>query len=298
MYLSYSGFSKHEGCSFAYWHEYVNGTQLQELEDRLGSIFGSATGALFDTFYREKIWRAERPQEVLMSKVDSVVEKTLSEATSPRKHKLGGVLKWRGSGSDQNPKGMYADRQELTADVRDAVARGLRIIRHHRLLGPRADSELKLDSVVKGHKLGGRLDFLIHRTRPHNDLVLLDGKGSKYREKYVDPRQLLWYAMLLRIKEKVFPDKVGFVFWRCNPEESLDWVEFDPHTLWDFLSEVLDTISDIERRADRAPKGTHLEVVREVFKPNPDKANCRLCPYAVDSLCPEGAKFAKKPAKR
>jgi hypothetical protein len=297
MYISYSGFKKYVTCSFAYWNDYINHTVTDTVDDRLGSIYGSVVGLLFEMFYKDKLWRKSEPQAEVMSRVDVTVDKVLRKETTPWKDRKAGVLLWKGPGKDQNPRGLYADKKELVADVRDAVARGFRIIRHHRLLGPRTDAEFKLDFTTEGHILAGRSDFIIERTKPHNDLVIIDGKGSRHRDKYTDPQQLQWYAMLfwlnsVREGKPRLPDKLAFLFWRYDADKSMDWMDISEGDVVELYEMALKTIREIEDRQKMLLPNASPKGAIGVFTPKANDNNCRFCPYA--SVCPPGARIQEK----
>ena len=313
MYISWSGWKLHEGCAFAYWHEYLAKTVPEKPNDRLGSIYGSTVGVLFELFYNEQWWRKDQIQTFMVGEVERVLEQVVQEEITydQKRDRPGGVLLWKGPPPDCNPRGLYYDQDELEADVCEGVRRGLKIIRHHRLLGRRAQAEVDLNSKVDGHILGGRADFIILRTRPHYDLCLLDGKGSRHHGKYVDPRQLHWYAMLHRLRFDKLPDKLGFVYWNkpppprsFNPEESLDWVEFSEHDLDLLLEGALTAVREIEAGMETLPSSdavaadTLQELARQVFKPRPNEDNCRFCPYATATTCARGFGIVKEMARR
>lgn len=297
MYISYSGDSKLESCAFSYWLAYPGKFEVDAPDDRLGSIYGSTVGRLFEKFYNEKAWRDPYPQALVMSQVDATLDAVLKEETSPSRLRKAGVLLWRDPADSKARSTTYANREEIASDVRDAVSRGFHIIRQHRLLGPRAEAEVKLDSDIEGHRIGGRADFIIRRTAPHHDLVILDGKGSRYRDKYVDVKQLLWYSMLLREKEGVLPDRVGFVFWRFDAQEAVDWFDVTSKDVDDLLQTVLTRMASVEAGLKLLGDEKDLKAVAEVFPKNPNAQNCRFCPYAIDSVCPEGVPFLDKKKK-
>lgn len=292
MYLSYSGYKKLITCLFAYWHEYINKTPKDGVDDRLGSIYGSVSGILFEDFYVLRMWANPRPQEALLARVESTVDKVIKKETSK-----GGVLVWKGPEAEGlNPKALYTNREELIADVRDTVPRGLRIIRQHRLLGPRTDAEFKLDLEFEGHVLAGRADFIIHRLKPDDDLLIVDGKGSKHRGKYVDPTQLFWYAMLFWLQSMKqgsprLPDKLAFLFWKFNPDESMDWLDVSESDVSDLLESTQEAIRKIEGLKKMLLPNAPVDAVRGVFTPNASEESCRFCPYA--SKCPPGEKVKK-----
>lgn len=308
MYLSYSGWKKFNECGFAYWLSYIGKVSLPLPDDRLGSIFGSVVGKLFEDFYKDEVFRQPQPMGFLMSRIPETIKAVIKEEVSPSASwKTAGVLKWKGDGPGQNPKAMYANEEELAADVRDAVARGFRIIRHYRLLGKGAQAEVQLDSFIKGNKLAGRADFIMRRVLPYGDELILDGKGSQWRDKYVDKRQLQWYAMLFREKLKRLPDRLGFVFWRYDPPDSVDWVDVKEDEIDALKEEVLADIHQIEQLTVGLTASP--EAARKVFLPvasnpkpgmtkNDIKFTCRFCPFAVEAICPDGAKIVAAADKR
>jgi hypothetical protein len=298
LYLSYSGFKKYDQCPYAYWHSYIGKTPPARPDDRLGSIFGSAIGVLFEEFYTQRWWKKRSNcQPFMLGQVERVVDDLLKKETSPGKWgSPGGVLLWKGYGDGRNPKALYSNRDELVTDVKEAVVRGLRIVKHYRLLGPRTEAEKILDLEVEGNKIGGRADFIIRRTAPHGDLLLLDGKGSRHRGRYVDPKQLHWYAMLYRRHFNEIPDKLAFLYWKFDPPDSIDWVEFSEADLDMLLDEVLTAFKHIGQARSQLPKADPLTVqgvARGLFRPKPNPDNCRFCAYASKMTCPNGAGLAK-----
>lgn len=298
-YLSYSGWKKYDQCPYAYWHSYIAKTPSPVLDDRLGAVFGSTIGELFEAFYVEKWWKKKGDcQTFMLGQVDTYLDKVLKQETSPKWGRPGGVLLWQGFGEGKNPKALYANREELSADLREAVIRGLRIIRHYRLLGPLAEAEKILDVGENGDKIAGRADFVIKRTAPHGDLILVDGKGSRHRGKYVDPRQLHWYAMLYRIKYGRVPDKLAFLYWKFAPPESMDWVEFSEDDLDELYEEVQAAFRFIKGSRKQLPSGadalTMQGLAKGIFKPKPNSDNCRFCSYASKMTCPAGAGLRPK----
>lgn len=298
MYLSYSGWKKYTDCAFLYWLSYVAGIDPPGVDDRLGSIYGSSVGKLFEDFFNEELYRRPGSEQVVLSRVDSTVASVIKRETSPNRGRPGGVLLWKGKGPGHNPKGMYPNVDALKADVRDGVSLGFRIIRFYRLLGAGARAEVKLDSVISGHMIGGRADFIMVRVKPHGDEIILDGKGSKWREAYTDRKQLLWYALLFRAKNGRLPDNLGFVFWRYPPPKSVDWVEVREKEIDALQDQVLEDVAQIEKDVERL-QGAPLTRARQVFLPiagregeDPERAinACRFCSYAIDEICPEGAK--------
>lgn len=271
MYLSYSGFKLYQQCPRQYWHRYIGKTQPPKPDNRVNMLFGSAVGTVFEAFYNDKLWNKPNPYDACMALVEPTVARIMKE--EGRK----GLFNWG------DPKANYHSLDDMLDAVREAIPNGLSIIKQHRLLGPMAQAEVKLDSKYDGHLLGGRADFIIKRTAPHHDLIILDGKGSRHREKYVDGMQLRWYAMLYQMTFNALPDKLGFVFWRWPPGKALDWEPFTPEGLTDLAKTAVKGISTIETGVNLL-KGAN-PVGTGVFSAIPERMQCQLCSFAI--FCPE-----------
>jgi hypothetical protein len=219
---------------------------------------------------------------MLLGMVESTVDAVLEEEQKPdpKKNRQAGILIWR--------ENLYASRDDLVADVRAAVPRGLATIKSHLLIGKSVQAELKLDSDIEGHRVGGRADFVMKRIPPHGDLVIIDGKGSRKRDRYTDDLQLQWYAMLYREKYGRLPDKTAFVYWHFDPPSNIDWrCNNTPTDIDDLKTNVIRFMNALD--ADLAKVGTKsLPLVRDVFAPSAWSSNCRFCPYATPETCPEG----------
>jgi hypothetical protein len=297
MYLSYSGYKTYRDCPMAYWHKYVNRTVPVEPDNCVNSLYGSVVGALFESFYKGQLWRNfGKTEAALIERVPSMLDEVIRDATSHRQ-RFGqpSVLLWKGPKRDgKDPRANYRSTEELTEDIKQGVSNGLLTIKSQYLLGEGAQAEVSLDSVVRGHDLAGRSDFLVRRSY-HRDLVILDGKGSKFREAFTDTTQLKWYGMLHRLRHKTYPDRLGFVYWRYKPPDSLDWVPFTRDDLAELLEEVLKTVPRIEHAQKFlygsefvGPDGPSMSV-QLAFPPTGSKKDplpCRFC-LALPS-CPDG----------
>jgi hypothetical protein len=276
MYISYSGYKSYSSCPKQYWYRYIGKPVLEEPDNRVNSLFGTLIGHVFEVFYNERLWTMvgveQRLRENLAASFDDILAR---EAKT-------GVIKWKA----EDKKANYVSPEALRDDILETISRGLRIIKHHRLLGTPAAAEVKLDHKVGLHMLGGRADFIMRRIKPHEDTIIIDGKGSKWRDKYVDDRQLRWYAMLYRLKHQAIPDRLGFVYWRFEPEESLDWVACTPSDLDSLQVEVTEALDKLE--AGKATLVSNPDSLPQVFPVKPGDS-CRFCAYMP--LCAEGQKF-------
>jgi len=281
MYLSYSGHKSYSVCPKQYWHSYLDKTTPGKPDNKVNSLYGSTVGTLFELFYADRLWLRQGVEELLLSMaeetLDRIVEKELQK----------GIVEYK----DKDERANYKTKEALLKDIREAIPKGLKTIRYHRLLGADAEAEVKLDSWVEGHRIGGRADFIMTRIKPHGDRIILDGKGSRHRDTYVDPWQLKWYAMLFREKYAAIPDQLGFVYWRQDPETSVDWIPFLPHDLDELRVSVLEAASHIEKAKlvlDETPKAGHLQALHELLPAKPSR-DCRLCSFL--SQCAEGQAY-------
>jgi len=310
-YLSYSGWYKHETCAFAFWNNYLNRTPIAP-DNRVNSLFGSIIGKLNEVFYKEKLWRDPNVLETLLARVEPYTEELISEEI-----KKGGAVDFTADFIT------YKSKNDLVEDIKLAVLRMLRIIKHHQLIGSEADAEVKLDWKERGLTIAGRCDIMMVQMPPHNRRIILDGKGSKYREKYVDANQLKWYAFLYRRKYNATPDALGFVYWRSEPEDSVDWIKFTSEDLDKLESQVMATIDSINEKKRRLaviypqtaipgkfvgkqfvqdPRSIlstpeQFKEVEKIFEATPaTKRDCEMCPYL--SVCEKGTAKTQTKKKR
>lgn len=281
MYISYSGHSIYQSCRKSYYLGYIAKVVLQVPDNRVNMLYGDAVGKLFERFYRDELWRSN-----VTAKLLALVKPTLDKIIASETRK-GGVFDWK----DSTLKAGSRSLSEVTQEVIETIPRALSSIRHHWLVGLDAQAELSLDTEVDGHTIGGRADFVMTRGRT-NDLVLVDGKGSRYRDSYTDHRQLRWYSMLYNLKFGRIPDKLGFLYWRSPPEESMDWSTVTPAQLSDLREAVLETVGEIEEGQRRVAAG---EPVFSVFFPTPSTSGCKFCKFRHQ--CTEGKKVLSEEFK-
>lgn len=284
MYISFSGYDLYLQCPFAYWNRYVNKTTPPTPDNCVNSLYGSSVGLLFEWFYRDRVWKKPDYCEYLTSQAECALDAAIKD-----KKRGGSIVRWA------DEKANYHDRESLLADIRDTVPRGLRTIKAHRFLGPVADAEVKLDFKYDGHVIGGRADFIIHRTPPQKDRIILDGKGSKWKDLYVKDTQLKWYALLYRDHHGTAPDAIGFVFWKFEPEESVKWIPFTDRDLDVLRDEIIATLNRISSSVDRIqkiPEGSKTRVdLRQEYFPAQPSQKCSLCSYV--EVCEDGKKAVK-----
>jgi hypothetical protein len=282
MYISYSGYDLANDCLRAYYHQYIAKTQVTKLDNRVHMLYGEAVGILYQAFYNDGLWKANTTARML-----ALVKPTIQKVITNEIRK-GGTFDWKEKGLKEGTRSI----KEVEGEVIETVHRGLRSIRHHRLLGTDAQAEVVLDTIVDGHKIAGRADFVMTRVKPHGDRVIIDGKGSRHRDQYTNHRQLRWYAMLHWLKLGSIPDRLGFLYWRYEPENSLDWTQTTPDALNVLKSSVLQMIGTIEQANRDILNGAEPE---KVFPASPKTSGCKFCRYL--EVCPEGQRFLSKDRK-
>ena len=299
-YISYSGYKEYEKCPYAYWFKYVVKYKLKIPENSVNSLYGTTIGTVFEAFYKQKIWRDPDITGHLLGLAPSHLEAAIKEAKEK-----GRCVDWA------DEKANYNSKAEIIVDLEKTIPIGVQTIRENRLVGPRMDTEFKLDFRFGKYIIGGRSDFIIQRVKPLNDTVVLDGKGSKHRETYVDGHklakgqkiegtQLKWYGLLYRAHTGKVPDGLGFIFWRFEGERAIEWVEFSETDLYNLRVEVLSVLTRIDvatDRLDKAGRGSqaYSDLRQELF-PSQPSYGCNLCAYS--SVCEDGKKQVQKTRPR
>jgi hypothetical protein len=273
MYISYSGYDTLQSCRKSYYLGYISKPPLLKPENRVNMLYGDTVGKIFESFYRDEIWRSNTT-----ARLQALVRPTVQRIVAKETQK-GGVFDW----SDSSLKEGTRSLEEVVSEVETTIPRGMLSIRHNGLIGVDAQAELSLDVDVGEHRIGGRADFVMTRAKT-KDLVLIDGKGSRHRDKYTNHRQLRWYSMLYQMKFGVIPDKLGFLYWRSEPAESLDWSATTGQELSELQGVVLKTLRGLGVALKQIEGGANPF---ELFPPTPG-FGCKFCKFLHQ--CSDGQK--------
>lgn len=254
-YLSYSGFRTYEICPKKYYFCYI----LKMLYDRdpRSSMLGSTLGKILEWFYTKRYWASIDPIKECYAAVDFALEWTY------KKEKF-------------NSKSDLSFCKILRNQVIEMIPQSIKIIREKQFLTVYSRAEVDLSIVAKHKnydfslKLGGRCDF-IHGSKPQN-IFIVDGKASKWRDKYVDSNQLLWYGIQHYLKYKIIPSQLGFIFW-AFPDDSVTWIEFDSRSMRILFDEIF---------------SIYNKICLKIFNPTPSH-ECKICNYKLK--CPEGIEY-------
>ena len=258
------------------------------------AVMGIVLADFWENLYNKEEWKHP----------DGLMDRLLEQARKTfDRELLSGFVDWR----------LSPPRDELWQTIEDGMRGYMRTMKHHKLLGPFARSEVDLSTYLdKWTPIGGRADLIFRRE--DTGITILDGKNSKrYKDPktkklftHTDPDQLRWYALCFYLAYRKFPDRLGFVYFRYpygNPvldtdgqevpavdenglplghseiEQGVDWVPF-----------TKDDLKGIATRAKDALRAMN----REKFDANPVPSKCKFCDY--ETVCPQ--RQAQKQANR
>jgi len=258
LYLSYSGRKTYLSCPKKYKFIYIDEVEIKK--DPSTSFYGSIIGTLFEWFYERNVWKDNDPIKTLRNLIHSATDTVLKKEEYER---------------DEDPTYI----KTVEDDVYNDIPGGIETIRFHRLLSPNSQTELNLNVTYKhpDHdlvlRIGGRSDFVHYFDE--SDVWILDGKGSRHREKFADPEQLIWYAVQHYIKYHIAPTRLGFIFWRF-PDNPIQWVDYDESSMRSSLNVTFDVAK---------------KITLKVFNPKTSK-ECYGCSFV--NMCEDGREFVSE----
>jgi len=130
---------------------------------------------------------------------------------------------------------------------------------------------LKL-TLKSGDKIRGRIDML--RKSPAG-IEIIDGKGTDKIGKNISEEQLYTYVILYKMVYGVWPDKIGFLYYKMRLIEYIDF-----------------TLDDIELYRKRFITTMIEAKTDEEYKATPSHKACQYCSYF--SVCDEGKNRPKR----
>jgi hypothetical protein len=252
-YLSYSGRQSYLLCPKKYEFRYIK--RIKTKSNPKDTMFGLVIGKLFEWFYNKKLW--SYPTKTFLSLIEPAIDEISTQ---------------EGFNIRQTDPKFVSD---LIIDLNTYVVSTLQIIKNHHLLTLNSKSEINLTTNYYSPKydmtirLGGRADFIHYKD---GESWILDGKGSKHRERYSDSEQLIWYAVQHYILFHTAPTRLGFLFYRF-PDDPIKWIEYDSDSIRKSIDVTFDVIKKVNLKMFSASPSTE----------------CRLCEYKLK--CEEGTKF-------
>lgn len=259
IWLSYSGYSQYKRCPKQYYLQRVKKEEPPVEESKHNAIVGSVVQRVFEDFYNKELWRrGSKTSEILLELADTYYWEHL----------------------DQNyvdfslPQCRFNNANEPLEEILEIIPKVLMGIKREKLLGPYAKSEVNLKVRFGADDfLHGYLDFVIQKGEGDEEtFLIIDGKASKHREKYVDVLQLHYYALMFFLRYRKLPHRLAFLFYRFadDPDKAMDWYDVDKNALRSLRIDLEDTLYEIKKRR---------------FEATPSSSACKYCPWA--SVCSE-----------
>lgn len=237
----------------AYKKRYVTREEAPR-QNYYNTIGGKTIQRVFELFYNNEIWRRG---DKIMSTLHDILPREYERIVDRTE-------------VDWDHKDSKLSKEELLESLQPLIASTLRVIKEHKLLGRFARSEVRLQAWVDKVLVHGIADFVIRKEREH---MILDGKLTRHRSKYLKRDQLVWYVMLYYLQHRHLVERVGWVYYTYG---ELEWVPI----------EVQDVV-----RLHKELEATIKEIKGNRFNATPSNKACKFCDYA--DTCAEG-----KQAKR
>lgn len=239
--LSWSGFKTYKRCGLAYKKSYVDKEPVAR--NAYNAVGGKTIQAVFERFYNDEIWRRGKEVRAIL---DDLLPKEYRRVLFDEE------VDWKAPESKLT-------REELLDSLRPVVGTTLQVIKDHKLIGKFAKAEVKLQAWFDKVLVHGIADFVIRRDNSH---IILDGKLTRHRKKYLDADQLVFYVMLFYLQHQVVVDQVGWIYYTYG---ELEWVPV--------------TIEDVKRL--HADIKVAIEGIRKNrFDADPSEDACRFCDFA------------------
>ena len=259
LWMSWSSYKQYKiNCPKQYFLQRVKKQDPPKKMSSHNTIVGSVVQKVFEDFYNDELWRrGPETTKLLMERTDLYYWNYLKN----------NHIDW----DDFTCR--FKSKTEPLKECLEIIPKVLEGIKREKLLGPYAKSRSEDKIKVRFNKndfLFGYLDFIIKN--PDGEVLLLDGKASRHREKYVKEDQIYFYALIFLLRYKVLPDKIGYFYYRFadDPEKAIDWLPVDKKRIRDLKLDIEDTIYNIKNRR---------------FNANPHYSYCQYCVY--EQICSE-----------
>ncbi len=239
--LSWSGFSTYKRCPLAYKKSYVDAEPAPS-PNAYNSIGGKTIQAVFEGFYNNEVWRkGKETKAILDAQLPKEYNRICKEET----------VDWAAPESKLT-------KEDLLESLKPLVGTTLNLIKEHKLLGKYSRAEVTLQTWLDKVLVHGIADFVIRREDGH---IILDGKLTRHRNKYLKVDQLTFYVMLFYLQHRILVPKVGWIYYTYG---ELEWVNI--------------TLDDV-RRLHGEIKEVIAEIRRNKFEGTPSDDACRFCDY-------------------
>lgn len=227
----------------------IDNTPVSVIQRGWYAGMGTAVQKVFELFYNRGLW--EKPVTRTPAILKEVARRVLLAGAYDE-----GII--------------YDDtlsKEKLEQEVYSQVESGRQVLEGAGLLGVGLTSEKGWGATFRSLRLFGMVDFL--RFRADGSMSLYDGKGSQ--RKNADPRQILYYALILLASGKRVAD-AAIVYWK----HGIEYVDVSPGAIQEFVE------NDFIRGEEVFQK---LKAGVAELPAVPNKKNCGWCSWRRS--CPE-----------
>jgi CRISPR/Cas system-associated exonuclease Cas4 (RecB family) len=262
IWLSYSAYSQYNKCGKQYDYDRVSEVEPPTRDSRHNAIVGSVVQSTFEDFYNEKLWeKSSDVADILTDRAERHFQDFMDN----------NYINFNDFTS------RYESKADPLQEIYDIIPKTIEGIKREKLLGPYARSEKEMKVPFDDDFLYGYVDFIIRK--PNDEILLLDGKSSRHREKNVSVEQLYFYTLMFYKEYRTLPDKLGFFYYRFadDPDQTFDWIEVDKYKLMELKNDIKNVLDGIHSKE---------------FEANPDPSHCKWCQWS--SICDERQQQKKK----
>lgn len=255
--FDYSRYSLYKKCPLSYKWKYVDKKTPKTPPNMYYALPGIVIQKLFEHFYNDE-WYLKREgcRPYMYDRAPEIYEST---------------LKW--CNVDWNSRIAKKSKHKVYDEFLEMIGKNLDLVKEKKLLGKVAKSEHKIITNLEDNKyvvLTSKLDFFI---RNQDGLQVIDGKATTNKKGYINnPEQLYFYAMMCKNQYGVYPDKIGYWFWRDADLVYIDYTKDDIENLKEGINKAL------------------WDIYKKKFDPTPSYETCLFCDY--QSECTAKTKHA------
>ena len=245
--FDFSRYDLYKKCPQSYLWKYEENRIPKTPPNMYYALPGIVIQKIFELFYND-CWYLKRGacREFMYNKAPEIYEST---------------LKWLSV--DWQSHIAKKTKQQVFDEILEMIGKNLDVIKEKKLLGPLSKSEFKLQSYFETNKfvlLTSKVDFLFKTTA--EGTMILDGKATSNKNNYLkNPAQLYFYAMIYKFKYGVYPDKVGYWFWR---DGDIKYVDFDDTIIESLKEDIKDVM---------------YKIYKKKFVATPEYSTCLFCNY-------------------
>ena len=248
--LYWSHISTYEACPYRFllrygWEEIERTPFPGPRRSMHQAVMGKVVQKAVETLYNDELWRdPKKVSDFLLPFVEREWQRQIKKSKNFINYDKAGM-----------------SNHEMIEVCKEGVAGYLRTMKRHRLLGPYARAEVRLEGEInKWVTVGGIADVIVRRK--DTGITITDGKNTRWKMRYTNPDQLRWYALCFWREYRVMPDRLGFVWYRFPAgmetfdvetgepiiEEGVEWIPFDKDDLVGLAHRAVEARNKMRKR--------------------------------------------------